>query len=328
MTIFGGAYINGKHTYNDYGLFLVSVDIGVPVAKTRFVDIPGADGKLDLTEASGGAIRYENRPMNLLFTVRANDDNRSALQDELNNAIHGQRVSVILDTDPDWVYDGRAAVAFEDVEDWRMKVRITVDASPYKLEPGMTEISVGADSFDQVDIYVGQGIDSQVGFSAVYDVGNISAMSKLILRWDESCPHVGPISVNVTDGTHTYVDSTVEYEDYEVEIPVSALSSADVATTDITKVLLSGIKLAKLYKQSSAGAILTVVNDRMPVCPVWENPNEASVAVHVNGKPFTISTGETINPDIVLDPGENEVAFTSASVPDDPLVLRFRKGRL
>ena len=192
----------------------------------------------------------------------------------------------------------------------------------------MTAIAVGAESFDQVDIFVGQGIAAQIGFSAIYDIGNVSAMSKLIVKWDEGCPEVGPISLNITDGTHTYVDTSIDYADYSVEVPISSLSSAGVDTTSITKVLLSGIKYAMVYKQSAAGALLTVINDRMPVVPYWENPNEGNIVVHVNGQPFTISAGEKYDPDIIFEPGENELALTSASVPAEPLVVRFRKGRL
>lgn len=329
MTVFDGIRFNGKHSYRDYGMFsgLPTPSFDPPTAKTRFVDIPGADGLLDQTEAAGGVVRYNNRTLSFVFVALVTADERDALRDELTNELHGRNVTVIADSDPDWYYEGRAAVTFDELSRFKMKVNVTVDAQPYKLAHEMTEIPIGAESFDQVDIFVGQGVETQVAFSAIYDVGNVSRMSKLILRWDTSCPKVGPISVNVTDGTDTYV-ANADYSDFAVEIPISTLNTAGVDTTNITKVLLSGIRYVKLYKQSSAGALLTVVNDRMPVCPYWENPNEDSVEVFVNGKTFTIGTGETLNPDIVLDPGENEVAFTSDSVPEEPLVIRFRKGRL
>ena len=329
MTVFDGIRFNGKHSYRDYGMWTSKPpDFGVPETKTRMVDIPGADGLLDLTEAAGGTIRYGNRPQQYVFMAEVNADERDALRDLLNNEIHGQFVTVIADCDPEWYYEGRASVSFTDISRFKMKINISVDAQPYKLAHDMTAIEVGAESFDQADIFVGHGIAAQIGFSAVYDVGNVSAMSKLIVKWDEDCPQVGPISLNITDGTNTYVDSTIEYVDYSVEVPISSLSSASVDTTSITKVLLSGIKYAKVYKQSAAGALLTVINDRMPVVPYWENPNSGSIVVHVNGHPFTIETGEKYDPDIVFEPGENELALTSASVPSDPLVVRFRKGRL
>lgn len=329
MTVFDGIRFNGKHSYRDYGMWTSKPpDFGVPETKTRMVDIPGADGLLDLTEAAGGTIRYGNRQLQFVFMSEVNADERDALRDLLNNEIHGQFVTVIADCDPEWYYEGRASVSFTDISRFKMKINISVDAQPYKLAHEMTEISVGAESFDQVDIYIGKGTNEQVGSSIFYDLGNISGMSKLVLSWDADCPKVGPLSVTVTDGVHSYVSSNFAYSDFGLEIAVSALSTAGVVTTDVSKVILSGIRFAKLYKRSSAGAMLTVINDRMPVVPYWENPNSGSIVVHVNGQPFTIETGEKYDPDIIFEPGENELALTSASVPAEPLVVRFRKGRL
>lgn len=327
-SIFSGVRFNEKHSFYDYGMFAVKggLDRGSPAPKTRLVDIPGADGLLDLTESAGGIVRYGNRPMSLLFSVRVDDDRRSALQDELVNDLHGKQVAIVFDDDPDWIYEGRATVAFEDIEDWRMKVRVSVDAKPYKFARDMTELSIGASSFAQDDIFVGRGLEAQVGSSIFYDVGNVSNMSKLVLSWDADCPKVGPLSLSISDGTNSYTTSSFSYSDYGVEVAVSSLSSLD--TTAIKRVVLSGIRFASLYLRSTAVAVLTVVNDRMPVCPYWENPNSGSIALYVNGKYFSLGAGETYNPDIVLNSGENEIALTSASVPTYPLVMRFREGRL
>ena len=327
MTVFDGIRFNGKHSYRDYGMWTSKPpDFGVPETKTRLVDIPGADGLLDLTEAAGGTIRYGNRQLQFVFMAEVNADERDALRDLLNNEIHGQFVTVIADCDPEWYYEGRASVSFTDISRFKMKINISVDAQPYKLAHDMTEIAVGAESFDQVDIYIGHGTNAQVGSSIFYDLGNISAMSKLVFSWDVNCPLVGPLSLSISDGTNSYTTSSFAYDDYGVEVAISELSSLD--TTSIKRVVLSGIRFARLYKRSAAGALLTVINDRMPVVPYWENPNSGSIVVHVNGQPFTIGAGEKYDPDIVFEPGENELALTSASVPADPLVVRFRKGRL
>lgn len=329
MTVFDGIRFNGKHSYRDYGMWTSKPpDFGVPETKTRLVDIPGADGLLDLTEAAGGTIRYGNRQLQFVFMAEVNADERDALRDLLNNEIHGQFVTVIADCDPEWYYEGRAAVSFTDISRFKMKINISVDAQPYKLAHDMTEIAVGAESFDQVDILVGQGTNAQVGSSIVYDIGNVSNMTRLFWAWDSNCPHVGPISITITDGTNSYVIPNVDYNWRSYGATISELNTAGVDTTSIKKVILSGIRFARLYKRSAAGALLTVINDRMPVVPYWENPNNGSIVVHVNGQPFTIGTGEKYDPDIVFEPGENELAFTSASVPADPLVVRFRKGRL
>ena len=46
-----GVSFDGAHSYNDWGLKLKSVSIGVPKAKTVYVSVNGMNGSLDLTEA-------------------------------------------------------------------------------------------------------------------------------------------------------------------------------------------------------------------------------------------------------------------------------------
>lgn len=327
MTVFDGIRFNGKHSYRDYGMWTSKPpDFGVPETKMRLVDIPGADGLLDLTEAAGGTIRYGNRQLQFVFMAEVNADERDALRDLLNNEIHGQFVTVIADCDPEWYYEGRAAVSFTDISRFKMKINITVEAQPYKLAHDMTEIEIGADSFAQSDIFFADDARARNDASIFFDVGKVSNMTYLVLRWDANSQQVGPASVYVSDGSNYYGTDNFSYSDYELDIPVTALSELD--TTAIQRVILYGIRDATLYKRTAAGALLTVYNDRMPVCPYWENPNADSVTVHVNGIPFELTPGETINPDIIFKPGENQLALTSDSVPDEPLVVRFRKGRL
>ena len=207
-----------------------------------------------------------------------------------------------------------------------MKIEISVDAQPYKLARDMTNLEIGADSFVQTDIYFGDDANVRNDASIFFDVGNVSGLTNLVLRWDANCPLVGPVSVYISDGSASYSTGSFSYSDYELVIPISALSGLE--TTAISRVILYGIRYASLYKRTAAGALLTVYNDRMPVCPYWENPNEDSIVVHVNGHPFTLATGGTQNPDVIFGPGENDIAFTSDDAPAEPLAVRFRKGRL
>lgn len=56
------------HSYDDFGLILSSVHIPPAAPKTNYVDIPGADGQLDLTEALG-CVRYQMREAEFVFTT-------------------------------------------------------------------------------------------------------------------------------------------------------------------------------------------------------------------------------------------------------------------
>ena len=60
--------IGEKKTFDDWRLKLRSLVIGFPEAKTNTVDVPGADGLLDLSEALG-AVRYGNRELEMIFDV-------------------------------------------------------------------------------------------------------------------------------------------------------------------------------------------------------------------------------------------------------------------
>ena len=59
MTYLGITFDEEKHTYDDFGLRIKSVSIGLPQTKKNQIEIPGADGYLDMTDYFG--TRYENR---------------------------------------------------------------------------------------------------------------------------------------------------------------------------------------------------------------------------------------------------------------------------
>lgn len=126
-----GVRFGDYHSWDDLRLILTNKEIGVPPAKTALIDIPGGDGVLDFTEFFGG-VRYGNRTLTFEFATivpRAEFMEQFAV---VQNALHGQKMQIILDTDPDWYYIGRV-----NVDTWKADKRvgqITVecDCEPYK----------------------------------------------------------------------------------------------------------------------------------------------------------------------------------------------------
>ena len=55
-----GIKFDDIHSFYDLNLVLSQVDIPPATAKTSFVDIPGADGSVDMTEALG-SVKYKDR---------------------------------------------------------------------------------------------------------------------------------------------------------------------------------------------------------------------------------------------------------------------------
>jgi phage-related protein len=110
----------------------------MPEPQTSFVEIPGRDGALDLSEAFG-TVRYADRVFELTLYARAPFD---SLISAFAADVHGRRLNVIFDRDPTFYYDAR--IMIEDVErHWGYcELSLECRAKPYKLEHFETTITV------------------------------------------------------------------------------------------------------------------------------------------------------------------------------------------
>lgn len=142
-----GIWFDTKHSYNDLHLVLSAVDIPPAKPKTLFVDIPGGDGSIDLTEAVG-EVRFNDRECKFVFTAFPTDDFEQKKR-EVSNLINGKRMKIVLDKDPGYFYDGRCSV--NEYASDRNLHQITVNAtcSPYKLKTTITSKSVTASSTEK-----------------------------------------------------------------------------------------------------------------------------------------------------------------------------------
>jgi len=122
----------------DHGLIVAPYVIPMPEPQTNFVEIPGRDGALDLSEAFG-SVRYADRIIPLMMYARAPFD---TLISTFAADVHGRRMNVIFDRDPTFYYDAR--VTIENVErHWGYcELSLECRAKPYKLEQFETAITV------------------------------------------------------------------------------------------------------------------------------------------------------------------------------------------
>ena len=127
-----------KWAHTDYGLIVAPYAIPMPEPQTNFVEIPGRDGALDLSEAFG-TVRYSDRVIKLTLYTRAPFD---TLISAFAAEVHGRRMNVIFDRDPTFYYDAR--ITIEDVERHWGYCELTLEcrAKPYKLEQFETAITV------------------------------------------------------------------------------------------------------------------------------------------------------------------------------------------
>ena len=128
-----GVTFGEKHSLRDWGLLLKSRPvISPPEAKTIYIDVAGADGSLDLTEALTGDVKYKNRKVSFEFIVLDARNRWSNIYSEIMDYLHGQQMKIVLDEDSSYYYVGRL-----NVDEWNSnKVTSTIKISgivdPYK----------------------------------------------------------------------------------------------------------------------------------------------------------------------------------------------------
>jgi phage-related protein len=134
-----GIKFGNYHSYDDFNLILSSKAIGSPSPKTETIDIPGGDGVLDLTDFFG-EVKYNNRELSFEFSTIVPQSEFMALFSKVQNALHGQKMQIVLDEDSEWYYTGRISVSEWKAEKSVGKITIDCDCEPYKTRLGDTEI--------------------------------------------------------------------------------------------------------------------------------------------------------------------------------------------
>ena len=104
-----------------------------PKAATKYIDIPGRNGSLDYSQALTGYVVYEDREIELEFeTETTSEGDYMDKTAEVVNLLHGQRKTVVLDSDPEFMWDCRLEVDSERKNRRYSVVTVTGTAYPYK----------------------------------------------------------------------------------------------------------------------------------------------------------------------------------------------------
>jgi len=130
----------GIHSFFEWGLILTEKEITSPSPKIKQIEIEGGDGVLDYTEYFG--VKYNNRSLSFRFVKQSTDPEAFLeLFSTVQDALHGQKMKIILDDDPAHYYFGRVTV-----NEWKSnknigEIVIEVDADPYKYNILETVVS-------------------------------------------------------------------------------------------------------------------------------------------------------------------------------------------
>ena len=128
-----GVTFGNYHSYKAWGLKLKEIKIGLPEVKTSYVEVPGMNGSLDLTEATFGGVTYGMRTLKFSFDARnCTYKDWSSLISTIAAAIHGQKLPIMLDTDPNYRYTGRCELNTQKTNEVLAQIVITCTCDPYK----------------------------------------------------------------------------------------------------------------------------------------------------------------------------------------------------
>lgn len=122
--------IGDINTWDDWHIAPTSRPvINPPEVKTEYVEIPGADGALDYTEVLSG-IKYKNRTGSWEFVVINDYQDWNILYQTILSYIHGKRLRVVLEDDPQYYYNGRLSL-----NSWTSSEQYSTVTIDYVLEP-------------------------------------------------------------------------------------------------------------------------------------------------------------------------------------------------
>ena len=140
-----GVFFGNIHSFYDLNLILSGVLIPPATPKTNYVDVPGADGAVDLTEALG-EVKYNDRDgCKFTFSMNPADDLSEAAWEakktEVSNLLNGRKFNITLDKDPDYYYTGRITVSEYLSNRRHRQIVVTGRLSPWKWKQNKTVVT-------------------------------------------------------------------------------------------------------------------------------------------------------------------------------------------
>jgi hypothetical protein len=187
-----GILFDDIHSYDDLGLVLsVCPDMPPAQAKTNYLDIPGADGELDLTEVHG-EVKFKARENKYTFTMMPGSPMTwEEKMSEVSGLLHGKRCKVTLDKDEDYYWDARVSVDDFNSDRVLHQIVIGIKAQPYKLKQYVTKRTVTL---------------TETASTVNLSNGRKTVCPVIECTNDNTVVTFGDLTVNLSAGTHEILD--------------------------------------------------------------------------------------------------------------------------
>lgn len=136
--------VDGHDLFLEYGMVLSDgYTLSPPKPKSYLIDVPGADGSIDLTDAFRGGPSFSNREQSFVFGV-IDPENFEETKTKVSNFLHGRAFDYELTMDPGYTYHGRFSIDEYYSEVYIGYIKITVSADPYKSKGLQTYVANAA----------------------------------------------------------------------------------------------------------------------------------------------------------------------------------------
>ena len=107
--------------------------IAHPSIVTKFIEVPGSDGMLDLTDYLTGKALYGQRQGSISFVVANDFEHWETIRQNITKTLHGKKLKMVLQDDPEYYYEGRFTVGNWESGADHSSISITYNLEPYKI---------------------------------------------------------------------------------------------------------------------------------------------------------------------------------------------------
>ena len=167
-----GVTFGDVHT-SQFGIYLSSVTIGEAAVREYKIEIPGASGMLDLTDYFG-VVPYENRLISFDFTFPQRNGKLLTAYSDLQNAVHGKKLDITLDDNPNYHYVGRVKVG-ELKKGPVSVVTVECDCEPFKYGNIRNTVQITVDDIEYPTDWLYGDIDGDAAITS-FDLSELSAL--------------------------------------------------------------------------------------------------------------------------------------------------------
>lgn len=143
------------NTWYDWRLILTSKKITPPNPKTKYVEIDGMSGSLDLSESLTGEITYDDRTITATFwTDNGTRKDREKLLRDIRIALHGRKIKIIEPDDTEHYFYGRVKIKSESniTAYAEFSIECTCDPWRYTLNDSVRNVDVNSEKVINVII--------------------------------------------------------------------------------------------------------------------------------------------------------------------------------